>query len=185
MGHNSLDYAHVVTEAIKLAFADRERYYGDPRFVNVPIETLLSDAYAQRRRAMIRPDRAWPEMPPVARSPVLRSRRAPTPTRGSARGRRARHVLRLRDGQARQRVLGHAERSRRIDTPVIPGTGLCPSSRGSQSWADPAHRVVGRAGQAAAPHAQSRARDPAGRQSDAASARPAATCRRRRCCRCS
>ena len=64
MGHNSLDYAHVVTETIKLAFADRERYYGDPRFVKVPIGTLLSNAYAETRRAMIDPGRAWPEMPP-------------------------------------------------------------------------------------------------------------------------
>ena len=69
MGHNSLDYAHVVTETIKLAFADRDRYYGDPRFVKVPIETLLSDAYAETRRAMVRPDRAWPQMPPAGEIP--------------------------------------------------------------------------------------------------------------------
>ena len=53
MGHNSLDYVHAVTEAMKLAFADRERYYGDPRFVDVPIERLLSDSYARGRRAMV------------------------------------------------------------------------------------------------------------------------------------
>ena len=41
------------------------RYYGDPKFVDVPIDALLSDAYAARRRALINPDRAWPEMPPA------------------------------------------------------------------------------------------------------------------------
>ena len=80
MGHNSLDYAHVVTEAMKLAFADRECYYGDPRFVNVPIETLLSDAYAKTRRAMIRPERAWEEMPPYGEISGFASRSAPVPT---------------------------------------------------------------------------------------------------------
>ena len=71
MGHNSLDYVHAVTEAIKLAFADRERYYGDPRFVDVPIETLLSDAYAQRRRAMLRPDRRLAGDAALRRDPRL------------------------------------------------------------------------------------------------------------------
>ncbi len=42
MGHNSPDYVHTLTEAIKLGFADRDRYYGDPRFVKVPGVELLS-----------------------------------------------------------------------------------------------------------------------------------------------
>ena len=46
-------FVHIVTEAAKLAFADREAYYGDPRFVDVPIETLLSDDYNDKRRALI------------------------------------------------------------------------------------------------------------------------------------
>jgi gamma-glutamyltranspeptidase/glutathione hydrolase len=47
------EFVHTVTEAAKLAFADRELFYGDPAFVDVPLETLLSDAYAARRRALI------------------------------------------------------------------------------------------------------------------------------------
>ena len=44
MGHNSVEYIHTLTEIIKLVFADREIYVGDPEFVNVPIEKLLSNA---------------------------------------------------------------------------------------------------------------------------------------------
>jgi gamma-glutamyltranspeptidase/glutathione hydrolase len=65
MGHNSADYIHHVAEALKLAFADRDAYIGDPRFVpDIPIGTLLSDQYAQRRRAWIRKDRAIDGLPP-------------------------------------------------------------------------------------------------------------------------
>jgi gamma-glutamyltranspeptidase / glutathione hydrolase len=138
MGHNSLDYAQVVTEAIKLAFADRERYYGDPRFVNVPIETLLSDAYAQMRRAMIRPDRAWPEMPPHGEIPGFASHRAPTPTADTAAvGAHDTSYVCVMDKHGN--VFSATPSDPSYDTPVIPGTGLCPSSRGSQSWADPTH----------------------------------------------
>lgn len=47
------EFVHTVTEAMKLAFADREAWYGDPDFVNVPVEALLSDAYNAQRRALI------------------------------------------------------------------------------------------------------------------------------------
>lgn len=55
MGHNSADYIHTVHEAIKLAYADRNAYYGDPDFVAVPATGLLSKAYAAERRALIGP----------------------------------------------------------------------------------------------------------------------------------
>ena len=42
MGHNSADYIHTVIESAKLSFADREAYYGDPEFVDVPLDGLLS-----------------------------------------------------------------------------------------------------------------------------------------------
>ena len=53
MGHLSADYVHVVAEAIKLAMADRDEYYADPAFVDVPLSTLLSDAYTDIRRPLI------------------------------------------------------------------------------------------------------------------------------------
>ena len=50
MGHNSPAYIHAVTEALKLAAADREAYFGDPDFVDVPLATLLAKDYAAQRR---------------------------------------------------------------------------------------------------------------------------------------
>jgi gamma-glutamyltranspeptidase/glutathione hydrolase len=53
MGHASAEYVHTVTECAKLAFADREAWYGDPRFVDVPLEALLSREYADERRRLV------------------------------------------------------------------------------------------------------------------------------------
>lgn len=53
MGHNSERYVHTVHEAIKLAYADRNAYYGDPQFAQIPMQGLLSKAYAGERRALI------------------------------------------------------------------------------------------------------------------------------------
>jgi gamma-glutamyltranspeptidase/glutathione hydrolase len=53
MGFNSTEYIHTVTEALKLAYADRDTYYGDPKFNHIPEETLLSKAYAAERRKQI------------------------------------------------------------------------------------------------------------------------------------
>jgi gamma-glutamyltranspeptidase len=59
MGHNSVPYLHAVTEALKLSFADRNKYVGDPKFVpNIPMKALLSKEYAAARRAQIDPNRA-------------------------------------------------------------------------------------------------------------------------------
>ena len=58
LGQNSPDYIHYLAEALKLAFADREAYYGDPAKVEVPLATLISSEYAAERRKLIRPDRA-------------------------------------------------------------------------------------------------------------------------------
>jgi gamma-glutamyltranspeptidase/glutathione hydrolase len=64
MGHNSPEYLHTLVEAAKLAFADRDRYYGDPKFSRIPEETLLSKEYAADRRKLIDPQHASMEHRP-------------------------------------------------------------------------------------------------------------------------
>jgi gamma-glutamyltranspeptidase/glutathione hydrolase len=64
MGFNSADYIHTVIEAEKLALADRDEYYGDPSFVKVPMQRLLSDQYTEMRRKLIDPKKASLELRP-------------------------------------------------------------------------------------------------------------------------
>ena len=64
MKHNSADYIHTLTETMKLAFADRDRYYGDPDFVRVPGGELLKKDYAAMRRSLIDEKRASLEQRP-------------------------------------------------------------------------------------------------------------------------
>ena len=59
MRHNSAPYLHAVTESLKLAFADRNKYVADPKFTpNIPMREMLSKEYAAIRRALINPDKA-------------------------------------------------------------------------------------------------------------------------------
>ncbi|MDB2687141.1 gamma-glutamyltransferase [Mariniblastus sp.] len=58
MDRDSADYIHLVTEAMKLGFADRDAFYGDPTFVEVPIQQLLSSDYTALRRPLIKMDTA-------------------------------------------------------------------------------------------------------------------------------
>ena len=64
MGHLSADSIHTVTEAMKLAYADRDRYYADPDFAAVPLAALLSKPYAAARRSLIDAARASVEQRP-------------------------------------------------------------------------------------------------------------------------
>ncbi len=63
LGHNTTAYIHTVTEALKLTFADREAYYGDPDFSSIPIQGLLSKEYGAQRAALIDQHKACPELP--------------------------------------------------------------------------------------------------------------------------
>src|SRR3989454_1373581 len=58
MGHNSAEYIHTTAEALKLAFADREKFLGDMDFIKIPFEGLLSKQYAAERRKLIDPNNA-------------------------------------------------------------------------------------------------------------------------------
>jgi gamma-glutamyltranspeptidase/glutathione hydrolase len=74
MGHDSSVYIHTLAEALKLGFADRDRYFGDPDFVKIPTAQLLSKDYAAVRRSLIREDRAsldYQPGDPVAMKPLL------------------------------------------------------------------------------------------------------------------
>lgn len=139
LGHNSTAYVHTITEVIKLCFADRHHYFGDPRFEDVPIEELLSAAYCAERRKLVSSTMAAPQMPapgkagqgPRAGSLAQSLQRPPTlPALDTS-------YVAVIDGKGN--VFSCTPSDVSTDTPVIPGTGLCPSSRGSQSWADPAH----------------------------------------------
>jgi gamma-glutamyltranspeptidase/glutathione hydrolase len=135
-GHNTADYLHMVAEALKLAFADREAFYGDPRHVHVPMDALLDPAYGAARRAQIDPRRAFPEMPPAGHpggggGGALRLDAAPTGLP------RDTSYICVVDRWGNTVSATPSDVSN--DTPVVPGTGLCPSSRGSQSWTTPGH----------------------------------------------
>ncbi len=134
LGHNSAEYVHLVAEALNLAFADRDALYTDPRFGSVPMAALLSRDYAVARRRLIRPGQAFGAAPPSGMGQ-------------SAPGQGLRDLVELgsRDTSYIAVVDRHGNAfsatpsDNSFESPVVPGTGLCPSSRGSQSWADPAH----------------------------------------------
>ena len=88
MGQNSPQYIHTVTEALKLGFADRDRFYGDPNFVKVPSQELLSKNYAAMRRSLIdekqaslaqRPGDPLNMKPLLASAPTISYNAAPAP----------------------------------------------------------------------------------------------------------
>ena len=144
MGLNSVEYIHVLTEALKLAFADRHQHFGDPNFIKVPIKRLMAKTYAAHRRGMIRADRAWPEMPPAgdpATFADLPHRWMPPPRADdqdgpTGPGGDTSYLCCVdRHGNAFSATPSDSSNN----SPIIPGTGIVCSGRGTQSWVDPTH----------------------------------------------
>ncbi|HTO12891.1 MAG TPA: gamma-glutamyltransferase, partial [Candidatus Binatia bacterium] len=136
LGHNSPAYLHRLVETIKLAFADRDAYYGDPKFVTVPAERLLSKAYAEARRALVG-ERAWAEMPPpgdaVAPRVVL-------PLAGGSSDALDTSYVAVVDADGNGFSATPSDPN--VDSPAVSGVGCVVSPRGSQGWLDPAHASV-------------------------------------------
>jgi len=132
--HNSADYLHILAEALKLALADREYTFGDPDFVDVPIDRLLSADWVGRQAARVRMDQAFPAMPPPLDNapPALKAAEAALP-RFEADTSYACAVDRW--GNAFSATPSDGS----FNAPVTPGLGFVPSQRGSQSRPDPAH----------------------------------------------
>lgn len=131
LGHNTPDYLHVLAEAIKLSFSDRERYYGDPRHVDVPLDELLSESHARKLASMIKMTSALPNLPTLARS-------RPGPTTGG------RHLdtTYLCAADARGNAISATMSDTLDGGPVVPGLGIVVSPRGVQSRLDPTHPAV-------------------------------------------
>jgi gamma-glutamyltranspeptidase / glutathione hydrolase len=141
LGHNAPKALHVMLEAMKLAFADREAYYGDPKHVKVPMDGLLSKVYAKARRALIHEERAWPEMPPAGDPYGLAAvkngapRTPPGPIGVSAALDTSYVAVVDEEGNA----FSSTPSDPCVDSPVIPGVGCVVSPRGSQGWLAPGH----------------------------------------------
>ena len=137
MGHNSPAYIHAVTEALKLAAADREAYFGDPAFEDVPLHELLSAGYADRRRGLLDPGRAWPGLPPAGAAggrepPAWRPDPSAGPAADPAQGKPETSFLCVADRWGN--VFAATPSDGTIGGPVVPGTGIMVSMWGSRGY---------------------------------------------------
>jgi gamma-glutamyltranspeptidase / glutathione hydrolase len=136
------DFVHTVVECAKLAFADREAYYGDPDFTDVPLATLLSAAYADERRALVGAT-ASTELRPGSPG---REPRLPPLTRAAAHSVGSEPTLALaQETRGDTCHLDVADRHGNLvsatpsggwlhGAPVIPGLGFCLGTRAQMFW---------------------------------------------------
>jgi gamma-glutamyltranspeptidase / glutathione hydrolase len=134
------DFVHTVVECAKLAFADREAYYGDPDFTDVPLAALLSAAYADERRALVgeaaseelrpgSPGGRAPRMPPIAPA-VAGAAGTGEPTPGLA-GDTCHLDVADRHGNL---VSATPSGGWLHGAPIVPGLGFCLGTRGQMFW---------------------------------------------------
>jgi gamma-glutamyltranspeptidase/glutathione hydrolase len=137
MGHNTAAYIHLLTEAGKLAFADREAYYGDPDFIQVPLAQLLSDTYTVNRRQLIDPQRASLDLRPgdPRRGKALPA--DPEALVGREWQRGTVHVA-VVDAQ-RNMVAATPSGAWIADSPVVEGLGFPLGTRIQMFYLDPGH----------------------------------------------
>jgi gamma-glutamyltranspeptidase/glutathione hydrolase len=138
MGHNAPDYIHTVVEAAKLAFADREVYYGDPEFVRVPLKRLLSKAYADRRRRLIGRSASLDDRPgrgaPSRHAPAGAAEREEWP------GLHASDTTQLDVVDRFGNMISITPSGGWFSSsPVVPGLGFPLGTRGQMFWLDPEH----------------------------------------------
>jgi gamma-glutamyltranspeptidase/glutathione hydrolase len=134
LAHNSADYLHRIVECVNLAMSDREHFFGDPAFVDVPIDRLLDPATIRRRAAAVRDDRAFGQMPAPLDLPNTRfaATQADLP---KVEADTSYCCVVDRWGNAFSATPSDGSGN----VPVVPGLGITPSGRGSQSRPDPLH----------------------------------------------
>jgi gamma-glutamyltranspeptidase/glutathione hydrolase len=143
MGHNSAEYLHTVLEALKLAFADREWYYGDPDFVDVPMDELVSGSYASRRARRIDPGEAFTELPPPGETSGGRPETfdldhlRTEPTIPESPFHQDTSYVAAMDAEGN--VFSATPSDSAAGTPIVPELGIPLSTRGTQSRLDPRH----------------------------------------------
>jgi gamma-glutamyltranspeptidase/glutathione hydrolase len=135
LGHNTPDYIHLITEIMKAVCSDREYNYGDPRFVDVGLDRLLSDEHGKARIAAIDMARAMPDMPPPLG--VHPSNMPPHVRKGEGPIEPDTSYCCAVDRWGNAMSATPSDGSWR--SPVIPGLGIVPSARGTQSHPDPRH----------------------------------------------
>ena len=150
---NGAEFVHLVTEAQKLAFADREAFYGDPAQSDIPAERLLSSDYAATRRALISDTASLDQRPghiagfeALADAFVARARRAVPETAGPGAGEPTMaHLTERRGDTVHLDVIdrwGNAVSATPSggwlqSSPVVPGLGVPLGSRAQMFWLDP------------------------------------------------
>ena len=118
---------HRLLECVKIAFSDREACLGDPDFVSVPLGRILSPNYLTKRMQLFSPNSAMPDMPPSGlgpHRPTFADQEQPSPGDTS--------YIAVVDANGLAFSATPSDVS--YASPVIPGTGICASPRGSASW---------------------------------------------------
>ncbi|MBI4278489.1 MAG: gamma-glutamyltransferase family protein [Armatimonadetes bacterium] len=127
---------HTIAEAMKLAFADREAYYGDPKFVEVPLGELLSPDYARRQAERIDARRALLEIPPGGLGRRWQARPTPAVRGGAPSDLDTSYACAV---DAAGNGFSCTPSDGAGNTPIVSGLGIIVSSRGIQGWLDPHH----------------------------------------------
>lgn len=140
---NSAEHIHIVTEIMKLVFADREQYVADPAFHDVPIKEMLDAGYLASRLKDVNLNKAQPNLPaagdPLGALGVTTQKNGAAPDTLSTTVDDHSSPSTCADTtyvcaiDADGNMFSATPSDTSFDTDVIPGTGLCPSSRGSQS----------------------------------------------------